>query len=176
MSLRESLKVNKMWTVLKFDKKNLALLKEDLAEKLGKDLEVYIPKLRIQKYKNNKLINKEFNLLGDYLFCFHKNLEYKTTVDSLRFTRGLKYFLEGFTESQKDIKNFITKCKDSENQEGFLSRHFFDLEMNKKYRFSSGPFADKIFQIINLQRNRIKILVGNIKTTIKKKEFLFTPV
>ena len=32
-----------------------------------------------------------------------------------------------------------------------------------------------IFQIINLQRNRIKILMGNIKTTIKKKEFLFTP-
>ena len=66
-----------MWTVVKFDKKNLALLKEDLSEKLGKDIKIYIPRLRIQKYKNNKLINKEFNLLGDYLFCFHKNLEYK---------------------------------------------------------------------------------------------------
>ena len=68
------------------------------------------------------------------------------------------------------------KCKDLESEDGFLARNFFDLEMNKKYRFSSGPFTDRIFQIINLQRNRIKILMGNIKTTIKNKEFLFTPV
>ena len=165
-----------MWTVLKFDKKNLALLKEDLKKKLGEDFKIYVPKLRVQKYKNNKLINKEFNLLGDYLFCFHESLEYKKTVDSLRFTRGLKYFLEGFIGSQKDIEGFIKKCKNSESEEGFLSRNFFDLELNKRYRFSSGPFADKIFQIINLQRNRIRVLMGNIKTTIKKKEFLFTPV
>ena len=110
------------------------------------------------------------------MFCFHKSLEYKNTINSLRFTRGLKYFLEGLVESQKDIERFIRKCKDSENEEGFLSRDFFDLDVNKKYKFSSGPFTDKIFQIINLQRNRIKILMGNIKTTIKKKEFLFTPV
>ena len=165
-----------MWTVLKFEKKSLVLLKEDLKKKLDEDFKIYIPKLRIQKYKNNKLINKEINLLGDYMFCFHEKLECKKTIDSLRFTRGLKYFLEGFVESQKDIEGFIRKCKNSESKEGFLSRNFFDLELNKKYKFSSGPFADKIFQIVNLQRNRIKILVGNIKTTIKKKEFLFTPV
>ena len=165
-----------MWTVLKFDKKNLGLLKKDLKKKLGQDFKIYIPKLRIQKYKNNKLINKEFNLLGDYMFCFHKSLEYKNTINSLRFTRGLKYFLEGLTESQKDIERFIRKCKDSENEEGFLSRDFFDLDVNKKYKFSSGPFADKIFQIINLQKNRIRVLMGNIKTTIKKKEFLFYPL
>jgi len=165
-----------MWTVLKFDKKGLALLKEDLEKKLGKDFKIYIPKLRIQKYKNNKLINKELNLLGDYMFCFHESLDCKKTIDSLRFTRGLKYFLEGFAESQKDIEGFIKRCKNSESKEGFLSRNFFDLELHKRYRFSSGPFADKIFQIVNLQRNRIKILMGNIKTTIKKKEFLFTPV
>ena len=73
-------------------------------------------------------------------------------------------------------EKFISKCKDLESEDGFLSKSFFDLEMNKKYRFSSGPFTDRIFQIINLQRNRIKILMGNIKTTIKNKEFLFTPV
>ena len=165
-----------MWTVLKFDKKNLYLLKQDLYKKLGKDTKIYIPKLRVQKYKNNKLINKEYNLLGDYLFCFHKNLEYQNTVSSLRFTRGVKYFLEGFLESQKDIERFIRKCKDSENKEGFLSKDFFDLDINKKYKFSSGPFTDKIFQIINLQKNRIKVLIGDIKTTVKKEEFLFTPI
>tara|TARA_B100000029_G_scaffold122774_1_gene116360 strand:+ start:467 stop:964 length:498 start_codon:yes stop_codon:yes gene_type:complete len=165
-----------MWTILKFDKKNLALLERDLKKKLGNDLKIYIPKLRIQKYKKNKLISKDINLLGDYLFCFHKNLEFKNTLNSLRFTVGLKYFLEGFVESQKDIEKFISKCKDSENQDGFLSRNFFDLDLSRKYKFSSGPFADKIFQIINLQKNKIKILMGNIKTTIREKEFLFTPI
>ena len=165
-----------MWKVLKFDQKSLGLLKEDLKKKLGKDFKIYIPKLRIQKFKNNKLINKEINLLGDYLFCFHKNFEYENTLNSLRFVRGLKYFLGGLSGSQNDIEKFIKKCKDSEGQEGFLSRNFFDLDLDRNYKFSSGPFADKIFKIINLQRNRIKVLMGNIKTTIKKKEFLFTPV
>ncbi len=165
-----------MWTVLKFDKKNLELLKSDLKKYLGKDLKIYIPKLRVQKFKNNKLINKEFNLLGDYMFCFHKELQFKNRINSLRFTRGLKYFLEGFKESQKDIENFISKCKESESAEGYVSRDFFDLSFNKKYKFSSGPFVDKIFQIIDLQRNRIKILVGSVKTTIKRKDLLFTPL
>ena len=165
-----------MWTVLKFDKKNLYLLKQDLYKKLGKDTKIYIPKLRVQKYKNNKLINKEYNLLGDYLFCYHKSLGYKNIIDSLRYTRGLKYFLEGFKESQKEIELFISKCKNSENKDGFLSRNFFDLDVSKKYKFSSGPFADKIFKIIKLQKSRIKILMGNLKTTIKEEEFLFTPI
>ena len=165
-----------MWKVLKIDQKSLGLLKEDLKKKLGQDFKIYIPKLRIQKFKNNKLINKEINLLGDYLFCFHKNFEYESTLNSLRFVRGLKYFLGGLSGSQNDIEKFIKKCKDSEGQEGYLSRNFFDLDLDRNYKFSSGPFADKIFKIINLQRNRIKVLMGNIKTTIKKKEFLFTPV
>ncbi len=165
-----------MWAVLKFNDKNLSLLREDLSNKLGKDFKIYIPKLRIQRYKNNKLITKEINLLGDYLFCFHKNLEDHKILNSLKFIRGLRYFLEGFTGSQNDIRNFIAKCKESESKEGYLSRNFFDLDINKKYRFSSGPFANKIFQIIDLQKNRIKILMGNIKTTIKNKDSLFTPI
>ncbi len=165
-----------MWTVLKFDKKNLALLKKDLSRKLGKDFKIYIPKLRIQKYKNNKLVNKDINLLGDYLFCHHKKLESKNTLNSLRFVVGLKYFLDGFIESQKDIENFISKCRNSECKDGFLSKNFFDLDLSRTYKFSSGPFSDKIFQIIDLQKNRIKILMGNLKTTIKQKEYLFTPI
>ena len=120
-----------MWKVLKFDQKSLGLLKEDLKKKLGKDFKIYIPKLRIQKFKNNKLINKEINLLGDYLFCFHKNFEYESTLNSLRFVRGLKYFLGGLSGSENDIEKFIKKCKDSEGREGFLSRNFFDLDLKR---------------------------------------------
>ncbi len=164
-----------MWTVLKFDKKALALLKSDLFLKLGKNFKIYIPKLRIQKYKNNKLINKEINLLGDYLFFYHENLTNKKIVEKLKFSRGLKYILQGFELSQNDLNNFVKKCKSSECENGYVSKDFFNLELNRPYRFSSGPFTDKIFQIINLQRNRIKILMGNIETTINKKKFLYIP-
>ena len=165
-----------MWAVLKFKTNSFSILKEDLNKKLGNDFKIYIPKIRIQKYKNNRLITKDLNLLGDYIFCYHKSLERKNIINSLKFTRGLKYLLEGFVESQGEIEKFILKCKVSENNEGYLSRDFFDFDLNRKYRFTSGPFAEKIFKIINLQRNRIKVLMGNIETTIKKKEYLFTPV
>ena len=42
-----------MWSILKFDKKKLSLLQKDLKKKLGEDIKIYIPKFRIQKYKNN---------------------------------------------------------------------------------------------------------------------------
>ena len=89
-----------MWTAIKFDKKNFHLLKEDFLKKIGKEFIIYKPKILIQKYKNNKLINKEVDLLGDYLFCFHKNFCKKSTINQLKFSRGLKYFLDGFIELQ----------------------------------------------------------------------------
>ncbi len=165
-----------MWAVIKFDKKKINAFTTDLKAKLGQDLEIYIPKFNIQNFKNKKLISKELNLLGDYLFCFHKKLESKDTLNFIQFTRGLKYSLNGHKESQKEIAEFIFKCKNSENKDGFLSRDFLDLCINKKYKFSSGPFTNKIFEIINLQKNRIKIMMGNLSTTIKKKEFFFTPL
>ena len=164
-----------MWTIIKFDKKNLESLKRDFKEKLGKDFTIYSPKLSIKKYKNNKLINREFNLLGNYLFCFHKSFENHHTINRLKFSKGLKYFLGGFIQSQDEIKKFIKKCKDFENNEGYLSENFFELYINSNYKFSSGPFVEMIFKIIDLQKNKINILLGNVKTTIKKNEFLFTP-
>ena len=165
-----------MWTIIKFDKKKLDFLKKDFTKKLGKDFIIYNPKLFIQKYKNNKLINKEFNILGDYLLCFHKDFKNPATINKLKFSRGLKYFLNGFIQSQNEIEKFVNRCKNSENKKGYLSSNFCQLYINSNYQFASGPFAEKIFEIINLQKNRIDILMGNIKTTIKKQEFLFNPV
>ena len=53
-----------MWTILKFENKSIETLKKEFSKVLGKDCIIYMPKLFIQKYKNNKLIEKEFNLLG----------------------------------------------------------------------------------------------------------------
>ena len=159
-----------MWAILKIDRKKFSVLKKDLKDKLGADTIFYNPKLLIQKYKNNKLINKELNLLGDYLFCFHTDLNNAKTKSQLKFVRGLKYLLDGFIHSQNEIKDFIYTCKNSENA-GYLSTNFLNLDKNKQYKFASGPFVDTIFKIINLQKNKIDILMGNFKTTINKKNF-----
>ena len=165
-----------MWAIIKFDRKNLNLMIEDFKKKLGNDFVIYRPKILIQKYKNNKLLNKEFYLLNDYLFCFHKDFEKKSTLERLKFSKGLKYFLDGFFESQKDIKFFIERCKKLEDKKGYISENLFGLDKNLSYKFSSGPFAEKIFKIINFEKNRINILIGGLKTTINRKEFFFNPV
>ena len=165
-----------MWTILKFDKKNPSLLKENLMKKLGKDLKLYHPKILVQKYKNNKLINKEFDLLGDYIFCYHKAFKNPDTLKHIQYTPGLKYCLNGFSLCQKQIVHFIDKCKLNENSKGYLTTNFIQVKLNSFYKFSSGPFTNTIFKIIQIQKNKLEILLGNFKTSIKEKEYLFRPV
>ena len=165
-----------MWIVIKFDKKNFDFFKKELKIKLSRDHTLYCPKILIHKYKNNKLIKKEFNVLGDYVFCYDKKFQDKEILIKLKFVKGLKYILDGFLFSQEEILKFINRCKEFENDSGYITQNFFDLKEISKYKFVSGPFVDKIFQIINLQKNTINILIGDLRTTIKKKEFLFNPV
>ena len=165
-----------MWTIIKFKKQNLGLFKDDLKKKIGENVIIYQPKILIQKYKNNKLINKEFEILGDYLFCYHENFKQKSTLNKLKFIIGIKYFLNGFLEYQKDVKEFIEKCKKMENNKGYISHSLFEVNVNSKYKFFTGPFTEKIFKIINFKKNKIDILIGNLKTTINKKEYIFKPI
>ena len=48
-----------MWSIIKVDLKKLSLFNEDLKKKLGSEFKIYIPKIKIQTYKKNKLINKK---------------------------------------------------------------------------------------------------------------------
>ena len=165
-----------MWTILKIDKKKFKLLKLDFEKKLGKELKFYNPKIKIQKFQKNNYKDFEVDILGNYLFCFHKSFKKKNVMSSLQYSRGLKYFLEGFTQSQREINLFINKCKNYEDDKGFLSSSFFSICFDKNYKFFSGPFTERIFKVINLQKNKIEILMGQIKTTIDRKNFLFKPV
>ena len=96
-------------------------------------------------------------------------------VNNLKFSRGLKYFLQGSAIFQSEIEKFISKCKSLENHDGYLSNDFYELNVNSKYKFSSGPFAEKIFKIMELQKNKIDILIGDFKTTISKEKYSFYP-
>ena len=94
----------------------------------------------------------------------------------LKFSRGLKYFVSGFVEFQNDLNDFIKKCKNLEDANGYISKNLFDIKINQKYKFNSGPFVSKLFKIVELEKSRIGIVMGNIRTNFKKEEFLFTPV
>ena len=82
-----------MWAVVKFDRKYLNLMQEDFKKKIGSKCLTYQPFFLIQKFSKNKLVNKEFCILNNYVFCYHKKFEDKSTTDKLKFTKGLKYFL-----------------------------------------------------------------------------------
>lgn len=177
-NFKKKLKKNNMWIILKFVKKDLNLLKRDISVKIGKNVKFYIPKIKIQKFKKNKLYNSEVLLLGDYILCYHSNFKKNQISNSLQYCRGLKYFLNGFLNSQKEIDDFVKKCLKSEDNDGYIKQSFFSFDYNsyKKYKFLSGPFTNMIFKIIDQQKNKIKILLGKFKTTVSEKEYLFRPV
>ena len=56
----------------------------------------------------------------------------------------------------------------------FLNYNFFDLCLNTNYKFINGPFANKIFKIIKIQKDKINIMLSGIKMTINKK-IVFIP-
>ena len=126
--------------------------------------------------QKNKLYQKEIEILGDYVFCYNVNFTNKNLMDSLKFSRGLKYFLNGYIEFQSQIISFIEQCKCSEDSKGFISQSFYEIDLFRDYKFLSGPFSEKIFKVIGLEKNRINVLMGNLKTKVDKKDFLFSPI
>ena len=165
-----------MWILLKADTKNINMMLLNFKKILGEDVQLYQPKMLFQNFKNNKVKNKEINLLGDYFFCYHKKFEKKSSINLIKFCVGLKLILEGYQDSQPEIIQFINRCKNSENEKGYLSANFFNLKESYDYKFMTGPFTNMIFKIINLHKDKINILLGNLKTTIKKNQFLFKPL
>ena len=100
-----------MWAVAKFDKKQINFFKKDLKKKLGENFVIYTPKILLNRFSKKKFIHREFNILGDYLLCFHNEFNNPLTINRLKHCRGLKYFLPGNIQSQNEITNFVNKCK-----------------------------------------------------------------
>ena len=166
-----------MWTVAKIKIKNLNTFKKNLAEKMGDDIKFYYPKVEYHKYFGNKVKRFEKLILENYIFCFHKKFKESNSISKIKFLKGLEYFLEGYNQNQNNIIKFIEYCKTCENEKGYLTQTFFHTMITKKAKFISGPFANMIFEILKKQKNKLKILVGNIVTTIpNKKNYLYRPV
>ena len=68
------------------------------------------------------------------------------------------------------------KIADAKTKKPYKQEQFIKIIDKAKYKFYSGPFAETIFKIIGLQKNKINILLGNVKTTIKKNDLLYNPL
>ena len=166
-----------MWVVAKIKIKNLNTFKDNIAKKVGHDVKFYHPKFEYHKYLGNKVKKFEKFILENYIFCYHEKFKKSNYINEVKFLKGLEYFLEGYNQNQSQILKFIEYCKSFENDKGYLTQSFFKMIIAKKAKFISGPFTDMIFEIIEKQKNKLKILVGNIVTTISdKNNYLYCPI
>tara|TARA_A100001015_G_scaffold122400_1_gene135698 strand:- start:11034 stop:11528 length:495 start_codon:yes stop_codon:yes gene_type:complete len=163
-----------MWVILKVNKKKISLLERDFKNILGSAIVFYNPKILVEKFKKKKIIRTHQDVLNDYILCYHSNFCEKNSLLKLKYSRGLKYFLSGFESHQKDLVEFVKKFKSLEDENGLITKSLFDLSINENYRFNSGPFVNKIFKIIKIEKNKIKTLMGNIKTTISKNKYIYS--
>ena len=166
-----------MWTVAKIKKNEITTFRRELIEKSGKNVEIYCPKIKYHKYFKNKVQKLEKPALENYIFCYHEDFNNSIFLNKLRFVKGLDYFLNGHYQNQNEIVKFVKYCKSSENKEGYLTQAFFKNVITKKAKFISGPFTNVMFEILKKQKNNLKIIVGNVVTTISdSSSYLYRPV
>lgn len=168
-----------MWIIAKFKKESFIFFQNEMKKQIGEKCKFFRPKINLQIYKKNRLVNSTIDLLEDYVFCYHEKFNDKKIINSrLKNIKGLKYILENFKSSQHEIENFINYCESMQDENGIISKNFFNknLDLKKSYKFLSGPFLNKIFKILSIEKNSLRIKIEGLNTLIKKDKYLFNPV
>lgn len=166
-----------MWTVLKLNKiSNLNMTLSSLRLFFGTMPEVCLPKIKSKKKIANKLFDKDVYILDKYLIIYHNKLNDSFTVNKLNYINGVDYCLNGFESCQKNISDFVIKCKKNQSTDGYINSDFFNLETGMSVKFSKGPFINFVSKIIEIQKNKFKILAGNYSIYFEKKENCLTIV
>jgi hypothetical protein len=164
-----------MWTVIKIKINELNLLKQDLDKKLNSDYKIYAPKILFTSYTNKKKPKaKQMYLLGDYIFCFSNKFKEQKYLEIIKFSRGIKSIISSFKSSQNEISNFIQRCRCYEIKKDIISLNFFDVEQDKSYQFNSGIFTNHLFKVVKVQKEKIKILMGNLNIFFNKEKYLLS--
>ena len=162
-----------MWIVAKMKKNQISILKDSIKKKLGSETEVYVPKIEISQMIKGKLLNKKSKfLLGNYFFIKNNKFENSKILETVKYLKGLHSIIPFAISSQKEIIDFISKCKRNENESGFISQGFFNLIINKKIKFYSGPLTSFICELIEVEKNKIKVLVNNYMVTVNSENKL----
>jgi len=162
-----------MWIIIKFKQNQFHTLKQEFKKKLEIEPNFFFPKLKLQKIKKNKLISYVSPLLGDYIFCFHPKFSNENILRNVNYLKGVKFLLNGFRNYQKDIPNFIKRCKSSEDENGYIKQTFFNFVAIDKIKFLSGPFTNIIFKIMKRQKDCMKVSDGNVNISFSTERYLF---
>tara|TARA_B110000438_G_C15512300_1_gene520446 strand:+ start:33 stop:533 length:501 start_codon:yes stop_codon:yes gene_type:complete len=166
-----------MWVVAKVKYHEVNTFKRELKNKFDDQLIFYYPKIQLENIVNGKIKIRNKTLLENYIFCFHKNFKEKNNINQLQFIKGLIFFLDGHELNQNQIITFIKHCKNFENNLGFIRSSFFKSLLSKRAKFISGPFTNMFFDIIEKQKNKLKIVIKDIITTVPdNKNYLYQPV
>jgi len=166
-----------MWVAFRYNHQEYDLLKENLKQKIGDGIKFYNPKIKYSKVIKNKQKKCEKHILENYAFCYFEQFKEKNFLSKISNIKGLNYFLHGHIQQQKEIVQFINFCMSNENEDGTLSSSFFSQLESKRAQFISGPFANLFFDIIEKKKNKLKILLGGIVTTIEtNSNILYHPV
>ena len=145
-----------MWTVLKLNKiSNLNMTLSSLRLFFGTMPEVCLPKIKLKKIAN-KLFDKDVYILDKYLIIYHNKLNDSFTVNKLNYINGVDYCLNGFESCQKNISDFVIKCKKNQSTDGYINSDFFNLETGMSVKFSKGPFINFVSKIIEIQKINLK--------------------
>ena len=154
-----------MWIVAKINTNQFSLFKESVTNLSPDVTEFYFPKII---FKNNNGY-KTKNLLGNYIFCFNKHFNFQK-IKSLKYLKGLNYFLENSFFNQKEINNFIKLCKSFEDRSGLLKTSFFLNFKSENFKFLNGPLKSIFFKILETNNTNIFAETNeNKKVIIKKK-------
>ena len=166
-----------MWLVAKIKKKEFEIFKQDLNQKLKSNLKFYQPKFLKEIKKNNKTLQKEVPLINNYIFIYHPDFSKTELINFLSFTKVLDYFLKKSLFNQIQISNFIKSCKNFEDDKGYIKPNFFKSLINSKAKFLSGPFVNKVFQVIEKKENFIRIILNDLELKLTDKaKYLYQPI
>ena len=166
-----------MWIVAKYKPKQLNFFKDNLNKSMGEKVVFFNPKIKRQNVKFSKIKFTEKLLLDRYIICFSKNFNNNLVLNKMNNVKGLDYFLSGSEFNQKEIISFVEYCQSHQDKEGFIKQSFFNFRKITKGKFISGPFTNFVFDVIENQKNRLKVLIGNAEICLKKNsEYLFQPI
>ena len=116
-------------------------------------------------YRPITKINKKIkNILLNYFFIEIE--ENREILKKIKYTKGINQILEDSLYHQKPINDFIQFCKSEEDPKGYLGKKFFLKFLNTKGKFTSGPFKNIFFEVLEQNDKEIKVLLDNYKHPI----------
>ena len=67
------------------------------------------------------------------------------------------------------------KCEINRDKLGYLSSNFFNLSKGANIKINKGPFVNFVSEIVEIQKKKLKLLVGGMSIYLDKKENCLLP-